>query len=137
MRYKYDPKKPDENRNQLEGHWEKYAEKNYMGASCLYVSEGKYLTIKIKIVGIYSRVVYDKATNQGKKVVVAELQGKHGNKQMILNVTNMSRIEASTGTADVKQWPGQTIELGAEYVRAGNGKMVWALRVQTQKKGPN
>lgn len=131
---KYDPKNPDENTNQLQGHWEKYANKRYMGASALFVSTGNYRTINIEIVGFYSRVVFDKATNQGKRVNVLALKGKEEVKEMILNTTNMQRIESYLGTPEVKEWPGKKINLGAEFVNSGNGKKVWALRVILKSK---
>lgn len=129
MNKKYDPKNPDENKNQIAGHWEKYVNKHYMGASALYISDGKYAKITVTIVGVYNRTVYDKATNSGKPVVVAALKGKQDTKEMILNVTNMKRIELLLNTPEMKNWVGQSIPLGAEFVNSGNGRKVWALRV--------
>ncbi len=129
---KYDPKNPDENREQIAGHWERYANKHYMGASALYISDGHYAKITVTIVGVFRRQVYDKATNGKKPVVVAALQGKEEVKEMILNITNMTRLEKLTGTPETKHWVGKAVPLGAEYVNAGRQGKVWALRFNPQ-----
>ncbi len=129
---KYDPNNPDENQDQISGHWEKYASKHYMGASALYISKGRYAKIKVTIVGVYRREVYDKATRGKKPVVVAALQGKEEIKDMILNLTNMARLEKLIGSPEIDHWVGKVVPLGAEYVNAGKKGKVWALRFNPQ-----
>lgn len=90
-------------------HWKKLINPDYLGAYSLE-KDGAYQNIIVQIESVGMQGV----TGQGGKVdqcVVAQLKGS---KPMILNRTNMKRIEKVLKTPDINQWSGKQIELCVE-----------------------
>ena len=110
-------------------HWKKLTNPDYLGAYAL--EDGKDMIVTIKNVSVQSIMGQN---GQKEDAIVCELEGV---KPMILNKTNMKRIEKVTGTPYIEDWAGHDIQLYTELVSAF-GTTTIALRVREfppQKKG--
>ena len=116
----------DRNRDQIEGHYKKHIEREYLGAYDLSKKDGTYGSAAVKIAAVYQRKVYDKKTQTHHLKVILALEGKE--KLFILNIENMDTIASIAKTDMVEKWVGTEFKLVVKSVRAGP-KMVDALRV--------
>jgi len=102
-------------------HWKKAFNPNFMGAWS--IDEGKELVVTIEA------AKKEELTNpDGKKEECLVLQLK-GHKPMVCNKTNAKTIAIVTGSPYLEDWPGKSIQLYVEQVRAF-GETVPALRVR-------
>ena len=102
-------------------HWRKLVNNNYFGS--WDIPDKGYLIVTIK------SVAKEMVTNVGgnkEECVVAQLEDY---KPLILNRTNLKRIEKVMKSADVDNWIGKQVVLVAEKVRAF-GETVDAVRVK-------
>ena len=109
----------DLNTKQLEGHYKKHMDRTYLGSYDLMKDDGTFATVKIKIDGVYSRMIYNLNKRKHKKCTIASIEGKE--KDFIINVENQDRIVAISGTELVQEWVGLTMMLGVEKVKVGGG----------------
>ena len=109
-------------------HWKKLTNPDYLGAYAL--EDGKDMIVTIKNVSVQSITGQN---GQKEDAVVCELEGM---KPMILNKTNMKRIEKVCGSPYIEDWAGHDIQLYTEMVSAF-GTTTMALRVRdfVPKKG--
>lgn len=102
-------------------HWKKAFNPNYLGAWSL--EEGKDMVVTIEA------AKREELTNtDGKKEECLVLYLK-GQKPMVCNKTNAKTISIVTGSPYLEDWPGKSIQLYVEQVRAF-GETVPALRVR-------
>lgn len=106
-------------------HWKKLTNPDYLGAYAL--DEGKDMIVTIKEVksGLVTRP-------DGTKDEAIICYFENGVKPMILNKTNMKRIEKVTGTPYIEDWAGHNIQLYSELV-AAFGTTTEGLRVREFK----
>lgn len=102
-------------------HWKKAFNPNYLGAWSL--EEGKDMVVTIEA------AKREELTNtDGKKEECLVLHLK-GQKPMVCNKTNAKTIAIVAGSPYLEDWPGKSIQLYVEQVRAF-GETVPALRVR-------
>ena len=106
-------------------HWKKLTNPDYLGAYAL--EEGKDMIVTIKEVRQES---ITGAKGEKEEAIIAYLE--NGIKPMILNKTNLKRIEKVCETPYIEDWAGHNIQLYTEMVSAF-GTSTMALRVRDFK----
>ena len=106
-------------------HWKKLTNPDYLGAYAL--DEGKDMIVTIEEVKLE---LVPGQNGAKEEQVVAHFA--NGVKPMILNKTNMKRIEQVTGTPYIEEWAGHNIQLYSELVSAF-GTTTEGLRVREFK----
>ena len=108
-------------------HWKKLTNPDYLGAYAL--EDGKDMIVTIEKVETKQ---ITNANGQREDAIVCEFKGDV--KPMILNKTNMKRIEKAIGTPYIEDWTGHNIQLYGEMVSAF-GTTTMALRVRDFEPG--
>lgn len=107
----------DLNREQLEGHYKKHMDRQYIGSHDLMKKDGTYQTVKLTIDGVFARQIYNTRKRESEKCMVISFKGKE--KDFIANPTNQGLIEQATGIVMAEKWVGQQIVIGVEDVKVG------------------
>lgn len=102
-------------------HWKKAFNPNFLGAWS--IDEGKDLVAKIE------STAQEELTNQDGKKEMCLIVNLSGQKPMVCNKTNAKTIAIVCGSPYLEDWPGNSIQLYVEQVRAF-GETVPALRVR-------
>lgn len=103
-------------------HWKKLTNPDYLGAYAL--DDGKDMIVTIKNV---EQKTITGAKGEKEDCIVADFE--NGVKPMILNKTNMKRIEKVCGSPYIEDWAGHNIQLYVDSVSAF-GTTTMALRVR-------
>jgi len=123
---------PDENTEQLEGHYKKHMDKAYLGAWDLLNDDGTYSSPVVEISAIHKRQIFNPGTKKYKGRIIAALKGKK--KMIILNTTNLESIEAISGTEMSHEWVGLKVKLTVKKVPDPKDRqrkaMVDAIRIE-------
>ena len=104
-------------------HWKKLVNPDYLGAYSLE-KDGEYRNKVVTIESIYKETVVG-PSGKKEECVVAKLKG---DKPLVLNMTNLKRIESILGTFNHEKWAGGRIELTVKKVKA-YGEITDAIRV--------
>lgn len=105
---------------EVKTHWKKLVDPRYIGAYSL--PNGDDMTVTI------DRVQKENITMMGGKKEDHSIMYIHGNKPLILNVTNSKSIHKLYGPF-IEDWAGQRITLYASTAKMG-GEMVECLRIR-------
>ena len=104
--------------------WRKTIDPNYIGTYVL--PDDKPIDVVI------TRVEWKntKVMGQEKKASIAYFApNKYFDKPMLLNVTNMKRLERITGSKYIEDWVNVSITLQREMDKTPTGQRDWALRI--------
>lgn len=110
----------------MKTHWKKTVDKDWIGTYVL--PEGQPIIVvlshvkkhEVKVKGVKSE-----------RVVAYFANNEHFNKPMLLNSTNMSRLQKLTGTPYIEDWSklDMHVTLCQEMDRSFSGGKDWALRI--------
>ena len=117
----------DLNRDQLEGHYKRHVERQYIGSHDLMGPDGEYVKATVTIDGVFARQIYNPGKRETNTCMVVSIKGK--DKDFIVNATNQKAIEAIAGTPMTEKWIGVRIGLVVEQVKVGRDTKP-ALRVK-------
>lgn len=106
-------------------HWKKTTNPNYLGTFAF--EEGQELVVKIADVRV--EMVND-PKGGGEEKPIAYFDGDVKPNKMILNKTNMERIEKATGTPYMDEWVGHKIQLYVDPAVPAFGTVGPAVRIR-------